>query len=234
MRKASFFATAMLAAGALFISGCATKTWVQQQVTPIDKKVAEVDANSQKRDAQQVSDLGKTNQMVDEDAKKLSSTTEIARTADNQANGAMSKADKNAKDLGDLRSVIANIDDYKASGAPTVVHFAIGKSVISKDDKAKLDAVASSVGSTQRYFITVEGYTDQTGNALMNDRLSRERADAVIAYLVGSHNIPVYRMHTVGLGQQKLIDEGKGRAAREASRRVEITVYTAKPLTAGM
>jgi outer membrane protein OmpA-like peptidoglycan-associated protein len=36
----------------------------------------------------------------------------------------------------------------------------------------------------------------------------------------------------VGLGDQKLIDEGKGKAAREASRRVEITVYTAKPLSA--
>jgi len=29
-----------------------------------------------------------------------------------------------------------------------------------------------------------------------------------------------------------LIDQGKGRKAREESRRVEITVYTAKPLTA--
>lgn len=234
MSKASLFAVATLAAGALFISGCATKTWVQQQVTPIDKKVAEVDANSQKRDAQQVSDLNKTNATVDEDAKKLSSTTEIARTADNQANGAMGKADKNAKDLGDLRSVIANIDDYKASGAPTVVHFAIGKAVVSKEDQAKLDAVASQIGSTQRYFITVEGYTDQTGSAVANDRLSRERADSVISYLVGSHNIPVYRLHMVGLGQQKLINEGKGKDARQASRRVEITVYTAKPLTAGM
>jgi hypothetical protein len=36
----------------------------------------------------------------------------------------------------------------------------------------------------------------------------------------------------VGLGDQKLIDEGKGKKAREASRRVEITIFTAKPLTA--
>jgi outer membrane protein OmpA-like peptidoglycan-associated protein len=36
----------------------------------------------------------------------------------------------------------------------------------------------------------------------------------------------------VGLGQQKLIDNGKGRKAREESRRVEITVYSAKPLSA--
>jgi outer membrane protein OmpA-like peptidoglycan-associated protein len=35
----------------------------------------------------------------------------------------------------------------------------------------------------------------------------------------------------VGLGSQKLVDEGKGRKAREASRRVEVTLFTAKPLT---
>ena len=36
----------------------------------------------------------------------------------------------------------------------------------------------------------------------------------------------------VSLGDQKLIDQDKGKKAREASRRVEITVSTAKPLTA--
>ena len=78
----------------------------------------------------------------------------------------------------------------------------------------------------QRYFITVEGFTDQTGATAYNDQLSRERANQVISYLVGSHDIPVYRIHMVGLGEQKLIDEGKGKKAREESRRVEITVYT--------
>jgi OmpA-OmpF porin, OOP family len=91
--------------------------------------------------------------------------------------------------------------------------------------------VASQLGSQARYFITVEGFTDQTGTAAFNDQLSRNRANQVIAYLVGSHDIPVYRIHMVGLGDQKLIDEGKGKKAREESRRVEITVYTAKPLS---
>jgi outer membrane protein OmpA-like peptidoglycan-associated protein len=36
----------------------------------------------------------------------------------------------------------------------------------------------------------------------------------------------------VGLGDQKLIDDGKGKKAREESRRVEITIYSAKPLSA--
>ncbi|MGH9679554.1 MAG: hypothetical protein ACRD4Y_06360, partial [Candidatus Acidiferrales bacterium] len=82
MRKARLFTTTALAAGVLFIAGCATKNYVKQQIQPIDQKVQEVDKNSQTRDASQVSDINKTNQTVDDDEKKLSATNEIAMTAD--------------------------------------------------------------------------------------------------------------------------------------------------------
>lgn len=231
MSKVSLTATVALAAGSLFIAGCATKGYVRKSIEPIDQKVEQVDQNSQKRDSSQVADIGKTNQTLDEDEKKLSATDEIAKTADATSKGAMSKANQNSKDLSDLRTVVANIDDYKPMNS-SVVHFGINKDTLTKDEKAKLDDVATQVGSLQRYFITVEGFTDQTGGAAYNDQLSRQRANQVISYLVGSHDIPVYRIHMVGLGEQKLIDEGKGRKAREESRRVEITVYTAKPLSA--
>lgn len=232
MSKASLSATIALAVGSLFIAGCATKNYVKQTISPVDKKIDQVDQNSQKRDSQQVSDINKTNQQVDEDEKKLSATTEVARTADNESKSATAKANQNAKDLNDLRNVVANIDDYKAAAGPTVVHFKINKDTLTEEEKAKLDQVATQVASMQRYFITVEGFTDQTGTKAYNDQLSRQRADQVISYLVGSHDIPVYRIHMVGLGEQKLIDEGKGKKAREQSRRVEITVYGAKPLSA--
>src|ERR1700680_2401996 len=235
MSKVSISTTIALAVGSLLITGCATKGYVRNTVTPVEQKlnqkVEEVDQNSQKRDSQQVADINKTNQVVDEDEKKLDATSEVARTADNQSKGAMAKANQNSKDLNDLRNVVANIDDYKPANQ-AVVHFGVNKDTLTKDEKAKLDEVAMQVGSLQRYFITVEGFTDQTGSAAYNDQLSRERANAVISYLVGSHDIPVYRIHMVGLGKQKLIDEGKGRKAREESRRVEVTVYSAKPLSA--
>jgi len=232
MSKASLSATIVLTVGSMFIVGCATKGYVRNTVTPIDQKIDQVDQNSQKRDSQQSADLNKTNQQVDEDETKLSRTDEIAKTADDTSKGAMSKSNQNAKDLNDLRGVVANIDDYKPVDQAVVVHFGVNKDTLTKDEKAKLDDVASKVGSLQRYFITIEGFTDQTGSAAYNDQLSRERANAVISYLVGSHDVPVYRIHMVGLGEQKLIDEGKGKKAREESRRVEITVYTAKPLSA--
>src|SRR6202167_2555169 len=227
--KKSSFATLVLAAGLFLIVGCATKNYVKQSITPVDQKIDQVDKSSQSRDSSQVADINKTNQVVDEDEKKLSATDEIAKTADSEAKGAMAKTNQNAKDLNDLRNVIANIDDYKPAGQ-TVVHFAVNKDTLSKDETAKLDEVATQIGSVQRYFITVEGFTDQTGTAALNDKLSQARANQVISYLVGSHDVPVYRIHMVGLGDQKLIDEGKGKKAREASRRVEITVYSAQPL----
>jgi OOP family OmpA-OmpF porin len=231
MSKAALSATIALAVGSLFIAGCATKNFVKQSIQPIDQKIDQVDKSSQTRDSSQVADINKTNQTVDEDEKKLSSTTEIARTADGESKGAMAKANQNTKDLNDLRNIVANIDDYKPAGQ-TVVHFAVSKDTLTKDEKAKLDDVAKQLGSQGRYFITVEGFTDQTGSSAFNDQLSRARANQVISYLVGSHDIPVYRIHMVGLGDQKLIDNGKGKEARQASRRVEITVYTAKPLSA--
>jgi OOP family OmpA-OmpF porin len=231
MSKAGMSATIALAAGSLFIAGCATKGYVRNSIQPIDQKVDQVDQNSQKRDSSQVADINKTNQVIDEDERKLDATSEIAKTADNESRGAMSKSNQNTKDLSDLRTVVANIDDYKPVNQ-AVVHFAVNKDTLTKDEKAKLDDVATQIGSLQRYFITIEGYTDQTGSPAYNDQLSRERANQVISYLVGSHDVPVYRIHMVGLGEQKLIDDGKGRKAREESRRVEITIYSAKPLSA--
>ena len=232
MSKATLSATIALAVSSLFIAGCATKNYVKQSIQPVDQKVDQVDKSSQARDQQQVSELNKTNQTVEDNEKKLSATTEVANTADTEAKGAMAKSNQNSRDLNDLRNVIANIDDYKPAGDVVVVHFRVNRDTISKDDLPKLDQVAQQVSSQPRYFITVEGFTDQTGAKDYNAALSRRRADQVISYLVGSQNIPVYRIHTVGLGDQKLIDDGKGRKAREESRRVEITVYTAKPLSA--
>ena len=223
-----------LAAGSLLTVGCATKGYVRKSVEPVDQKVQQVDQSSQKRDADQVAAQTKTSQELEEDEKKLDATGEVARTADSQSKDALGKTAQNAKSLGDLRSnvkdVVANIDDYKPAGQETV-HFKVNQHTLSKDERAKLDDIATKAAAMPRYFITVEGYTDQTGSKEYNDQLSRERANQVISYLVGTHNIPVYRVHMIGLGDQKLVDNGKGRQARQASRRVEVTIFSAKPLT---
>ena len=48
-----------------------------------------------------------------------------------------------------------------------------------------------------------------------------------MAYLVAKHDIPVFRIHMIGLGQEKPVDEAHNREARAKNRRVEVKVFNA-------
>jgi len=90
------------------------------------------------------------------------------------------------------------------------------------------------VQADKRFFIAVEGYTDSTGSRDYNEVLSRHRADSVVEYLVGKHDIPIYRIHMVGLGPEKPVDEAHNRAGRAKNRRVEVKVFSADQVTAAL
>jgi outer membrane protein OmpA-like peptidoglycan-associated protein len=45
--------------------------------------------------------------------------------------------------------------------------------------------------------------------------------------LITQHNIPVFRVQDVGLGNEKPADTGRNRAARAKNRRVEIRLFSA-------
>jgi len=57
--------------------------------------------------------------------------------------------------------------------------------------------------------------------------LSRRRAEAVENYLVGQHDIPLFRIHIIGLGEDKPVDAAHNREARAKNRRVEVKVFSA-------
>jgi outer membrane protein OmpA-like peptidoglycan-associated protein len=156
-----------------------------------------------------------------------------AATADQHATDAMNRAkqagdaaDANNKDLNRLRTVVAGIDDFKMQTSASVP-FDFNKFALSASAKEDLDKFASSIQSDKRFEIAVEGYTDSVGDKVYNEALSRKRADAVVAYLVAKHNIPIFRIHMIGLGEEKPVDEGKDKAARAKNRRVEVKVFTA-------
>jgi len=55
-----------------------------------------------------------------------------------------------------------------------------------------------------------------------------------VQYLVAKHDIPIYRIHMIGLGDEKPVEEGRNRAARAKNRRVEVKVFTADEVTASL
>lgn len=74
--------------------------------------------------------------------------------------------------------------------SPYYVVFEIAKSTLSSEGKANLAILAEIIKSNNLHY-TVTGYADEgTGNETINQRLSRERAQAVYDCLVKEYNVP--------------------------------------------
>jgi len=226
------FGAGILAA-TLLTGGCATKKYVQTQTAPIQAKVDQV-GNQANQQGQQITQTQADVKGVDERAQSgISAAKEQAMTAQNSAQDAANKANqaselanKDSEEISSLRQVVSNLDDYKQV-ADLTIPFAFNKYTLTAKDKEDLDNMVTNTAQNKRFFIAVEGFTDRTGSKQYNEELSRKRADAVTEYLVAKHDIPIYRIHMIGLGEAKPVDEAHNRAARAKNRRVEIKVFSA-------
>jgi OmpA-OmpF porin, OOP family len=227
----------MLMLGAtVLVTGCATKNYVRQSVDPVQAKVNQVSDQSNKEQTE----ITQTQQDVAKNTTDISAADETATGADRRAGDALAKAnqvdqkaDQNASQIGQLRQTIVNLDDYKIANQVSVL-FAFNQAKLTPDGKQQLDQLISGTSSLKRYFIAVEGYTDQTGDASYNLELSKRRADAVVQYLAGEKNVDFNRIHVIGFGEQKLVDDGKDKDARAKNRRVEVKIYSADAAIAGL
>jgi OmpA-OmpF porin, OOP family len=245
--KALLAATAVIASAGFLATGCATKKYVRNTAAPIQAKVDQVGEQTSKN-SQSIEETRTQVKGVDERAQsginaaqeRASTADQHALTADQHAGDAMNRAneanrasDQNKQGIDQLRGVISNIDDYKLQTSVSVP-FKFDKFSLTDDAKQDLDKLAGEVKPDKRFFIAVEGYTDKVGSHEYNETLSRRRADSVVEYLVANGDIPIYRIHMIGLGDQKPVEEGKNRAANAKNRRVEVKVFSADQVTASL
>jgi outer membrane protein OmpA-like peptidoglycan-associated protein len=243
----AFLATTIIATGAMLAGGCATKKYVRNTTAPIQAKVDQVGAQTA-TNSKEINETRTEVKAVDEKSQAgISAAQERAATADQHAGEAMTKAtqadqraaeagqkaEANAQGINQLRGVVANLDDYKLQTSATVP-FNFNKFTLSSDAQHDLDKLADDVKADKRFFIAVEGFTDSVGTKQYNFELSKKRADAVVNYLVSAHDIPIYRIHMIGLGEEKPVDSARNRAARAKNRRVEVKVFSADQVMASM
>jgi outer membrane protein OmpA-like peptidoglycan-associated protein len=218
--KIRLFAVVLTAV--LLTAGCATKNWVRKNQEPVQARVDEVAAEN----ARQNESLGKLNADLDETDRQLGATKERVGTVETEITKLGTRIDATNRDLSELRDRIANLDDYNVAGE-SVVYFGFNKDELTDEGKAELDKLVAASDTWKKYFISIEGYTDQIGPADYNMQLSKRRAESVVRYLVLEHNIPAHRIYTIGLGKNRLVDQAKDRDARAKNRRVEVSVYRA-------
>jgi len=147
----------------------------------------------------------------------------------NKQNVASNKAtiDANAAEASKRFSELSDYD----TKAQLDVHFASGSSDISEADQEALKKLAQNAVNLTGYIIQVKGFADSSGNAAMNQNLSMERAQGVIAFLLQDCNVPVRHIVAPGaMGEAAPVASNETAAGRTENRRVEVKVLLNKGL----
>jgi len=201
----------------------ARKKYVQRQTAPIRDRVNELDELTS----------ANTKMIKDTDARaqegiRLASTKaneadQHAIDAGNKAQVAQQTATTATNRLTTVEQVVGNIDQYKAA-TQTEIRFRPGQTVLSQNAKSALDEIATPLKSQRGYIIEVQGFSAGHGTAAI--ATSQKMADSVVRYLVLNHDIPVYRIYVVGMGNAPVqtADEQGGKAKRMSGGRVEISL----------
>jgi outer membrane protein OmpA-like peptidoglycan-associated protein len=211
MKRSIVLVLVVMAGVALITGGCATKAYVNDQVTQYgkatDAKVGEVqkqvEANQMDVAALKKSDAAQSEQLA-----KLSDTTKDALARAQEA-GKLAK--------GKLLYEVVLTDDQ--------VRFGLDSSELSSDAKAALDAVAGKLkADNQGVYIEIQGHTDGTGSSEWNLVLGERRAEAVMRYLNMKGGLPLHRMNSISYGESKPVADNNTRDGRAKNRRVALVV----------
>jgi outer membrane protein OmpA-like peptidoglycan-associated protein len=134
----------------------------------------------------------------------------------------------NTQDIQELTDRFSQLSDYDVK-AESTVKFAVGSSQISTADLEQLKKLAQTAIAFTGYIIEVKGFADATGNATMNEKLSRDRAEAVVGYLIQQCNVPVRHIVAPGaMGEYQPAASNETKEGRAENRRVEIKVLVNK------
>jgi outer membrane protein OmpA-like peptidoglycan-associated protein len=166
---------------------------------------------------QSQSDIAKNSQDIDATRQGLDAT--------NQATAGNTTA------IGKANSRFGTLDQYVTKGSITV-NFANGKSTVSPKDKEQLTEFVKSAADTPGYMIEVQGYASTSGPAALNQRLSADRAAAVLAIIQQTGVVPMTRiLAPAAMGTTNQLSTDKGKSAQAQNRRVVVTIVVNKGIT---
>ena len=105
------------------------------------------------------------------------------------------------------------------------LYFEQGKALLLPAVQASLDTLARALAGRPSLRLEVQGHTDNQGDPAINQHLSKQRADAVCAYLA-SHGVAASRLRAVGYGGTRPVADNRLPEQRPRNRRVVL-----KPLS---
>jgi outer membrane protein OmpA-like peptidoglycan-associated protein len=207
----------------------ARKKWVQKQMAPIRDRVNELDeltaANSK-----EIKDVdARATEGIRQASARAEQADQHAVDAGNRAQQAQLTAQQARQHLQTMQTAITDLDQYRPS-TDAELRFRTGQTTLGVKAKEALDQIADSVKDKRDYIIEVRGFAPGASQASIAS--SQKMADSVVRYLVVDHQIPVYRIYTLGEGNAKVTASSQGQQTDANGKpvkpyhgaRVEVTV----------
>jgi len=230
-------------------TGCATKKYVVQSLAPVETRIGATETKNADQDkmiathSKEIEELGtdlsrskerlaadiaSADQKATAAGQSATQAGQRADAAQTSANGANTLAQQGLDRTNTLERTfdrtIDGLNKYKMTKNVTV-QFTVNQYKLDDDAKAQLDDMAKSTSGLERFVIEVQGFTDKSGTADINEKLSQERAEAAARYLVNQHKIPVRNINTLGSGYASPVADDATRDGRKLNRRVEIRLF---------
>ena len=201
------------------INPWARKKWVKKKTDPINDRLTELDGLNAKN-SKDIQDMdGRAQAGIRQAQSAADAANQTATTAGTQAQQANTAAQSAAGHVDQLNGTVNGLDQYHQV-TEAEVKFRGGTPILSADARKQLDDLAASVDGQHGYILDVEAHSPLAGSAGIQN--SERLAEAVKRYLVTEHEIPVYRMHAVALGNARGNGEDDSVRVRTSSVHVRL------------
>ena len=208
-------------------TACATKGYVNTQVSQVNGRV---DSLGESLEETQERTRDNATRITEVDGKAAA-----AQGAADEANSAAMAADGKAENAADAARAASEAVEEVAASTRKIVYevvlseetgnFKFGNAELPEGAQEAIDEmIGELMASPQAVWFEIEGHTDNTGPALVNETLGLERAEAVKRYLYEQHQIPLHKMNVISYGEDKPLGPNNTRDGRAQNRRVVIRV----------
>ncbi len=204
------------------INPFARKKYVARQTQPIRDRINELDELTASNSKAIRDTDARAQQGIQLASAKANEADQHAIDAGNKAQAAQQTAQQANTRLNTVEQVVTNIDQYQPA-TQTEIRFKPGQTVLSQNAKTALDEMATPLKDQRGYVVEVQGFSSGHGQVAISS--SQKMAESVVRYLVLNHDIPVYRIYLVGMGNAPAPESaGDAKPKRISGGRVEVSL----------
>jgi OmpA-OmpF porin, OOP family len=197
-----------------------TARQIEAGTNPVQQEVAKAqdELRSQRRDLDQnTADIASARQDI------AANKSAIAQNAQDTAS--------NRSAIGQTNGRIGQLGSYDTKDSLTIT-FANGKAVVATKYKQQLADFVKAAANTPGAMIEVQGYASKVGNVELNQRLSSQRAEAVIALIQQTGEVPLTSiLAPAAMGVTNQVASNHSRTGQAQNRRVVVTIVVNKGIS---